>query len=123
MRTLPHSILVLFILAAPAFANVVVRSPGNGETVTSPAHYEATAATSTCSRGVASIGVYVDNQLIYVVDGTSLDTDVSISSGKHDTVVQAWDYCGGVTLTHVRVTVSSQTGVWVTSPANNSIVS
>jgi hypothetical protein len=69
------------------------------------------------------MGVYVDNDLVVVQNGTSLNANVSMSSGKHDTVVEEWDYCGGATFTHIPVTVVSQTGVWVTSPANNATVS
>ena len=115
--------LVFLICAAPAFANVTVSSPSNGETVSSPAHYVATSNTTTCSRGVASMGVYVDNNLLVVQNGTSLNANVSMTPGAHDTVVEEWDYCGGATFTHIPVTVASQTGVWVTSPAPNSTVS
>lgn len=123
MKTFLYVTLMLFVFAAPAFANVIVTSPANGQTVSSPANYVATATTNTCSRGVASMGVYVDNQLIHVVNGTSLNTTVSLGPGKYNTVVEEWDYCGGATFTPVAITVANQTGVWVTSPANNSTVS
>ena len=115
--------LVFLICAAPALANVTVSSPSNGETVSSPTHYVATSNTTTCSRGVASMGVYVDNDLVVVQNGTSLNANVSMTPGEHDTVVEEWDYCGGATFTHIPVTVASQTGVWVSSPAANSTVS
>src|SRR5215472_17351477 len=123
MKTFPNLVLIFVMLAAPAFANVIVSSPSNGATVGAPVHYVATATTTTCSKGVASMGVYVDNELIYVQNGTSLNANISIKTGKHDTVVEEWDFCGGATFTHVPITVSAQTGVWVTSPANNSSVS
>jgi hypothetical protein len=117
------SICMFLMLAASALANVSVSSPRNGATVGSPVPYVATATTSTCSKGVASMGIYVDNQLVYVVNGASLNTNWPVSSGKHNTVVEEWDYCGGATYTTLTITVSSQTGVWVTSPVNNSKVS
>jgi len=123
MKTFPNLVLIFVMLAAPAFANVIVSSPSNGATVGAPVHYAATATTTTCSKGVASMGVYVDNELIYVQNGTSLNANISIKAGKHDSVVEEWDFCGGATFTHVPITVSAQTGVWVTSPANNSSVS
>lgn len=112
----------MLILVASAFAGVNVTAPGNGNVVSSPVHYSATATTG-CSKGVASMGVYVDNQLIYVVNGKSLDTNLTISPGSHNTVVEEWDYCGGASYTPVAITVSNQNGVWVTSPADNASVS
>jgi hypothetical protein len=108
------------ILVASAFATVTVSSPANGGTVGSPVHYAASSSTS-CSKGVASMGVYVDNQLIYVVNAKTLATDISIAPGTHNTVVEEWDYCGGATYTKVPITVSTQSGVWVTSPTNGGV--
>src|ERR1700685_258153 len=105
--------------ATSAFANVSVSKPGNGVQVGSPVQFVATSTTTTCSKGVASMGVYVDNALVYVVNGASLNTTVSLNPGKYNTVVEEWDYCGGATFTPVVITVNGQTGVWVTSPTNN----
>ncbi len=107
------------MLAATAFADVNVSAPGNGSTVGSPVNYVASATTG-CSKGVASMGVYVDKQLIYVGGGKSLNTNLTIAPGSHNTVVEEWDYCGGASFTPVAITVSNQSGVWITSPANNS---
>ena len=123
MKVSSPTLLVLVFLAAPAFANVIVSSPDNGETVSSPAKFVATANSTTCSRGVASMGVYIDNQLEYVVNGTSMNTTLTLTPGKHNAVVQEWDYCGGATGTAVPINVAMQSGVWVTSPANNTTVS
>jgi len=116
-------LVLLAFLTASAFAAVTVTEPANGTTSSSPVTYKATATASTCSKGVASMGVYVDYNLVYVVNGTSLDTSVSMSSGSHYTVVEEWDYCGGATYTPINLTISNSTGVWVTSPAENSTVS
>jgi hypothetical protein len=97
------------MLATSAFANVYVSSPKNGATVSSPVHYVAT-ATSTCSKGVASMGIYVDNNLVYVVNGAKMDHNQSISSGKHHTVVEEWDNCGGATYTPIDITVQGGSG-------------
>ena len=123
MKTLSSPILLLACLAAPAYATVTVNSPQNGQTVSSSVSYAATATTNTCSKGVASMGVYVDNKLLYVVNGTTLNATLSLNPGTHNTVVEEWDYCGGATFASMTITVSSQTGVFVTSPANNSTVS
>jgi hypothetical protein len=123
MKTFYYITWMVLMLAACAFANVSVSSPSNGATVGSPVPYVATATTTTCSKGVASMGIYVDNQLVYVVNGASLNTNWPLNPGQYNTVVEEWDYCGGATYTPVAITVNSQTGVWVTSPANASQVS
>lgn len=124
MTKLPLALLVLVIATAPAFANVIVTSPDNGETVSSPAKFVATATTTSCSKGVASMGVYVDNQLEYVVNATSMNTILALSAGNHNAVIQEWDRCGGATKTAVPITVASATtsGVFVTSPTNGATV-
>ena len=123
MRTFFCTALILAAFSAPAFANVTVASPANGETVGSPVQYLATATTTTCSKGVASMGVYVNNQLIVVQDGISLNAAVSLAPGAYNTVAEEWDYCGGATFTPLAITVTNTPGVFVTSPANNSTVS
>jgi hypothetical protein len=69
------------------------------------------------------MGIYVNNNLEYVVNGTSLNTTLSLSPGIYNAVVQEWDYCGGATSTSRAITVSGQSGVFVSLPANNSAVS
>ncbi len=66
----PFRIILIAMLVMPAFATVMVTHPSNGATVSSPTNYVATATTTTCSKGVASMGVYVDNSLEYVVEQT-----------------------------------------------------
>jgi len=104
-----HSLILssLLALASPAFATVTVSTPAPGATVTSPVHYVASATTSTCSKGVASMGIYVDNKLIYVVDATTLNTTISMATGAEHTVVEEWDKCGGATYTTINLTVES----------------
>jgi hypothetical protein len=120
----PSRILLLASLAVPAFAGVTVSSPSNGGTVSSPVNYVASSTTS-CSKGVASMGVYVDNNLQTVVDGHTMNTNVSISEGNHKTVVQEWDYCGGSTYATVNLTVGSggNPGVIVSTPSDGGTVS
>jgi hypothetical protein len=122
MRISYYAVSMFLILATSAFATVSVSSPATGSPVGSPVHYAAT-ATTTCSKGVASMGIYVNNQLVYVENGASLNTNWPFNPGNYNTVVEEWDYCGGATYTPVAITVTNQTGVWVTSPANQSKVS
>ncbi len=117
------AICMLALLATSAFADVSVSQPTNGATVSSPAHYVATATTKTCSKGVASMGIYVDDKLEYVVNGAKLDTKLPLDPGKYNTVVEEWDYCGGATYKHLAITVDGKTGVWVTAPTDGSTLS
>jgi phospholipase C len=112
-------------IAAPLFATVTVSSPANGASVTSPVHYVASATTTTCSKGVASMGIYIDDKLTYVVDAASMNTSLSFNPGSYSTVVEEWDKCGGATYTPINITVTSgasQPDVVVTTPAPNSTV-
>lgn len=124
------AVLFLSLLTVPAYATVNVSSPTPNSTVSSPVHYVATASTTTCSKGVASMGVYVDNKLVYTVQAASLDTNITMASGYEHTVVQEWDHCGGASYTTVNLTVgtsstgasSTTTGVAVSSPTPGSTV-
>ncbi len=109
------------LIVSPVFASIDVSAPKNDSTVQSPVHFSATAGSTSCSKGVASMGIYSSpGVLAYVQNGTSIDTDLSLSPGTYDTTIQQWDYCGGSSKTYVTITVSKGTGVVVTSPANNS---
>ncbi len=83
---------------------VFVASPVKNSTVTSPVTYTATASTISCSKGVASMGIYVNNLLVYVTSGSALNTQVNLSAGPQSTVVEEWDYCGGASYTAINVT-------------------
>jgi hypothetical protein len=104
-------------------SGVSVASPGNGGTVNSPVNYVASATTS-CSKGVGAMGIYTSQgALAYVANGASLNTNLNLNPGTYNTVVEEWDNCGGAATTPVTITVSSQSGVHVTSPANNGVSS
>jgi phospholipase C len=109
MRRLYLLFSLVLVVVCPAFASVTVTSPSNNSTDTSPVHYVATATTSTCSKGVASMGIYVDDKLDYVVDSTSMNTELAVSAGKHNTVVEEWDHCGGASYSSLTITVESST--------------
>lgn len=114
-----HTCVYLILLfATSAFATVNVSSPWNGSTVGTSVYYSASASTN-CDKGIGSMGVYVDDDLKYVQQGDKLSTNLSLSPGSYNTVVQEWDNCGGSTYTQVNITVTNKTGVWVMSPANN----
>jgi major membrane immunogen (membrane-anchored lipoprotein) len=116
---------IFALLMASGFASVSVTSPSNNSTVGASVKFVATATSSTCSKGVASMGIYpAPYQLAYTVGGASLNTSLNFNPGTYKVVVQEWDHCGGATTSTVTITVKSgnTTGVFVTSPANNSSV-
>jgi hypothetical protein len=115
-------LMLTFACALPASATVLVTSPTNGQTVGATVPFVATANTTTCSKGVASMGVYVDNKLEYVVDSASMNASLSLAAGNHNVAVQEWDFCGGATLTNVAVQVDGTDGIAVSSPVNGSTV-
>ncbi|MGH9503227.1 MAG: hypothetical protein ACRD20_10295 [Terriglobales bacterium] len=94
--------------ATVASAGVSVSSPGSGATVGSPVSFVASASTG-CSKGVASMGIYVNNKLTFVVKGNTLNTKLALNAGTNNTVVEEWDYCGGASFTPVPIKVGGTT--------------
>ena len=105
MKLSPRFLLFLLAVAIPSYADVTVSSPAPNSQVNSPVQYLASATTSTCPQGVASMGIYVNNQLIYVANGAQLNTQISMANGPEHTVVEEWDYCGGATYTAINLYV------------------
>lgn len=81
MKSFRYIVASLVLSAAPALASVSVSSPTSGATVSSPVSYVATASTTTCAKGVASMGIYVNNTLVYVVDAAKMNTTLSLGAG------------------------------------------
>lgn len=121
MKTIASIALFFIAVTLPAFATVVITSPSNGTSSGGGVQFVATASTA-CSAGVASMGIYINNGLTYVGNGASLNTSLQLNPGVYNAVVQDWDYCGGVTKAATTFTVANQTGVSVSLPANNSTV-
>jgi hypothetical protein len=115
------SVFILIVAAVPAFATVNVTAPANNETGGSSVKFVASATTS-CAKGVSSMGVYVDDDRQFVTGGASLNTTLTLSAGSHKTVVEEWDGCGGASSAARTVTVSNQSGVSVTSPSPGATV-
>jgi hypothetical protein len=89
-------------------AGVSLSSPANGATVSNPVSFVAS-ATTTCSKGVAAMGVYVDNGLAYKTSGSQLNTQLTLGGGGHQTVVEEWDNCGGAATKPADITVAGTT--------------
>jgi len=114
--------IFVFFSVASAIAGVTVSSPANGSTVSTSVNFKASASTS-CSKGVASMGIYpAPYQLAYTVGGSSLNTSLNLNPGTYNVVVEEWDHCGGASTANLTIYVKSGTGVFVTSPSNNSTV-
>ena len=86
---------------------VYISAPANNATVSPTVQFVATATTS-CSRGVAAMGIYTaPGVLAYKVGGASLNTLLSLANGQYHTVVQEWDNCGGTATAPVAINVGS----------------
>jgi phospholipase C len=104
---------------SPGQTGVVVTSPAPNSTVSSPVNYVASASTNTCAAGVSSMGIYVNNKLVYFAKGAQqINTQLSLTAGYEHTVVEEWDKCGGAAYTTVNLTVSGSSGPTVTLTAN-----
>jgi hypothetical protein len=115
--------LFVFVSATFLAANVSVSAPANGGKVATTVQYVASATTD-CAAGISAIGIYsAPGNLAYSTAGSSLNTLLTFSPGEYQTVVQAWDNCGGVSQTPVAIQVSApSTQVQVTAPKNNAAV-
>ncbi len=116
-------ILALGALAVPAYAGVTVSAPLNNSEVATTVQFVAKASTS-CSKGVSAMGIYTaPNVLAYTVNGAALNTQLNLSPGTYQTVVQEWDNCGAASTTGVTIVVKGAVSeVQVTAPANNASV-
>jgi hypothetical protein len=97
---------LLLILSIPAFAGVIVYSPGNGTDVSST--FTVSAWANWCgSQSVVKIGYSLDNSTYtYIVNGQTLNTSVSSGNGGHTVHAKAWGQYGQVCVTDVYVTVA-----------------
>jgi major membrane immunogen (membrane-anchored lipoprotein) len=105
---------------------VQVVTPQNNASTNTQVQYVATAST-TCSKGVASMGVYTSpGVLAYTTPGANLNASLTLNPGTYHSVVQEWDACGGSAYTPVTVQVkgpSSGGQVSVSAPQTNTTVS
>lgn len=91
-------------------AQVIVTAPKTNSTVSSPVQYEAS-ATTPCSKGVASMGIYTASGLLaYSTKGAELNTTLTLNPGVYNTTVEEWDNCGGAATTPITITVGSGGG-------------
>jgi hypothetical protein len=117
------ALFVALATAAPAFAGVSVNAPVNNSNVANTVQYVAK-ATTTCAKGISAMGIYTaPNVLAYTVNGSSLNTLLTLNAGTYNTVVQAWDNCGGVGKMPITIFVKGNVSeVRVSAPTNNAKV-
>src|SRR5207245_10759527 len=111
----------LFASSPYAPPTVTLIAPKTGTSAGSPVFYEAYATSSACTKGIASMRIYTaDHVAAYTVNGAHLETFIKLAPGTYNTMVQAWDNCGGVSKTPVTLTVTSTAGVTVFLPNTTS---
>ncbi len=106
--------MALLALSLPSFAapctlstvdpSVTICTPANGATVSSPVNI---VAGVTDSSPIIGMAIYVDNVLVTKQYVSEISASVSMSSGSHYVVVQAWDQAGNIPKTAINITVSS----------------
>lgn len=124
------------LMAAPAFANVTVASPYNGEQVSTP--FTLSASASACSsQAISAMGYSFDNSTnTTIVSGSAINTSVQGPTGSHTLHVKSWGTGGASCVTDVAINVtgaSSATtsssaattgsGITISSPSNGQQVS
>jgi phosphatidylinositol-3-phosphatase len=111
----------LLALSVCASASVSVSSPATGTGVSSPIHFVAKATTK-CSKGVYSMGIYTAPYVLsYKVKGASMNTYLPLKAGTYRTMVQEWDRCGGASKTPITITVGHSTSSSSAMPSSSHV--
>jgi hypothetical protein len=67
---------------------VTVTAPASGTTASSPIHFVASAKGNNPSFPITAIRIYLDNNSVYTVNSSLLDTYVNAPPGNHYAIVQ-----------------------------------
>jgi hypothetical protein len=122
VKNLYFATAALLLSSATAFATTLtITTPSNGATVST-----AMRVTASTDNGT-SIRAYVDNNLLYTVQGRQLDTTLNVSVGQHHLVLVTWDSVGNAYTAERYVTAQSTTstsgsGIAITSPTDGATV-
>jgi acid phosphatase len=81
---------------------VTIVAPASSAILTSPVTIKASVQ---ADAPVYAMQIYVDSNLAYQANGSTLNEALPLSSGQHNIVVQAWDNGGGTWKSNVSVTV------------------
>ena len=61
--------------------------------------------------------IYIDSVSVFVTNSASLDVSLTVATGSHNVVVQAWDSSGAVFKTPLSITVGGTTAACTASTA------
>ncbi len=95
---------LLILTTACLAGTVTVTSPTSGSSTVSPVHFVASA---TSSYTVSSMMIYVDNNAVYTVYTSSLNTYISMGTGWHSIVIKSWDVTGALSSKSLSINVTS----------------
>ncbi len=103
-------------------SNLAISSPANGASVSSP--FNVAASASTCSsQTVTSMGYSLDSGSSTIVNGTSINTQVSAAAGQHTLYVKAWGASGAVCTASVAIDALGAASPVSTIPSDATSVS
>lgn len=87
----------------------------------SPIHYVAYAISPDCISGIASMKIYTGSGIVaFQTFSSYLDVQLPLKPNSYQTVVKAWDNCGGLSSVRIADTVTSSTGQMIASvPISN----
>jgi len=107
-------------IAAWAAPTITVASPKAG-TVGTPTYFDATASTSSCAGGIANVRIYsAPGVVAFSTNSPHVETFLNLKPGTYNTVIQAFDNCGGVSKFPITITASASAGVHVFLPSASS---
>src|SRR6478672_531598 len=92
-RNLLCTAILTLVATSTAFAGVTVSSPAAGSTVTTPAHFVASASSTFPITGMR---IYVDNVSVFATGAATIDTSIAMNVDSSFLVTQTWDSTGAV---------------------------
>ncbi|HEY1464799.1 MAG TPA: PQQ-binding-like beta-propeller repeat protein [Terriglobales bacterium] len=96
----------VYAFALSSVPVVSVTSPTNGSKIDSPVHYVASAVSANCAKGIASMRIYTAPHITaFTTSSNQINTNITLSPGTYNTVIQSWDNCGGVGKSSITITV------------------
>jgi 6-phosphogluconolactonase (cycloisomerase 2 family) len=112
--------LLAFGVCAWAAPTITVASPRAG-TVGTPTFFDATASTASCPAGISAVRIYTaPGVAAFTTNSPHVETFLNLKPGTYNTVIQAWDNCGGVSKLPITISVTGTAGVHVFLPSTTS---
>jgi hypothetical protein len=107
--------------ALHAAPTIQIVAPAPASLGGSPVYYEAYSYSSGCANGISAMRIYsAPSVAAYTTNSNHIETFIAFDAGTYNTVVEAWDNCGGVATADVPLTVSSNSGITVFLPSTAS---